>query len=861
MAPIRKLLTFVPAVVALAALLAGCAPTTRGPLVSDPASIEVANRSHVDYSVFVDGQHVADVRSGHHALIDGLRSGTHRVSAVSSQADAPERESTVQLAVGTSAVWDILPEPPAAPVDVPRGFGSLRLVNQIDDDLVVSIDGEVVARLLEGDTRLLTAVSAGERTVVARRGLGQVPLSVPVHVTAGQLTEVPIDGPRGSVEVRNATGEPIEVAVDGRTVGTVETGAVRTFGGILAGARTLTARGETTQRLHTRDKRIVYGEVALWPVEAAAGGVQVINDTAEAVRVWIDDMEIGRVPPGEERLFAQVSLGRHTLRAVTLSTGFDLRMPVEIRTDQTFVWPLTLDEGVLIIENRTQEPVQTYMDGEPYERIAPGETRTFSQVPAGRHDLSAFGEVSHRIVPTTVDVTAARAARWAVEPSGVSAVVRNDRPERVRLYLDAVFITRLEPGETRVLDGLVAGERLLEAMGERTGRVWRERATLTADERAVLDVREPAAVLIVTNRSNEELILDAALAPDGEPVPRGSTRTYHVPVSRRKVLATGKESRHVHERSLALEEGEEETWVVEKAVGTIEVFNRRDEDVDLWLDGAPAGRIEADGSLLLEGLDLGRHELLATGRQTGHGTRGVRRVEAGETNHWQIGHDLAVLVVVNETAEEQDVLLDGRPYGRAAAGEVRAFGGIPAGQRMLMLKGKRSLEVQEATLQFEEGRTERFRVEPLRAGLVVRNERKVPIMVYVDGERVGEAPARGVYEGPVAQGSHTVETRTTDALESTVQSLRVSPYQTYEIRVPRPTGTVRATNMTGLDLEVSVGDHVLGTVAPGSTRLFHGIDAGQQRIRASHGDESWSLDTWVDGTREREWVIRPGLPD
>lgn len=848
-------------VVALSLLgTVACATAPHHPLVRDPAAIEVANRAPVDYDVFVDGQHVAQVRSGDHALIDGLRSGAHRVTAEATQDDAPERRTDVDLALGGSALWDILPEPPTAPVDVARGFGSVRLINEVGEDLDVRLDGALVARLLTDDTRLLTAVSAGERTVIAERGLGHIPLKAVVTVLPGQLAEVRLDGPRGKVELRNATGEALDVSVDGRLVGTVESAHVRTFDGILAGARTLTAEGETTQRVYTREQRVVQGEVGVWDIEAAAGGIQVLNDTPEAVRVWIDEMEIGRVPSGESKLFSQISLGSHTMRALTLSSGLELRMPVDVRTDQTFVWPLTLDEGVLILENRTEEAVQTYLDGEPFERLEAGVSRTVSQLPAGKHSLSAFGELSHRIVPHTAEIAAARASRWTIDAVGASVVIRNDRTEPVRLYLDAVAITQLGPGEERVMDGLVAGERLVEARGEHSGRVWRERATFDVGTRRLLVIRDPSAALTIVNHTGEALRVDPALARQGDVVPRSASRTYDVPVVRKKVSVTGDESGFEYEQALALEDGETKTWVIERPLGAIEIFNHRDEVVNLWLDGAPVGTIAAEGSLLLEHLRLGRHELLATGRTTGHGTRSVRRVEAGDTNNWQIGHQVAILVVVNQTDEEQEVLLDDRPYGRTAAGERRAFGGIPAGARMLKLKGKRSLEVQEAMLQFEEGRTERFRVEPLRGSLQVRNERAVPVSIFVDGERVGEAPARGVYENQITQGGHTVETRDADTLAGTLQRLQVSPYQTYEVRVPRTTGTLRASNMTDLDLEIRADDHILGTIAPGSTRLFHGVEAGRRRIHATHGHDAWSLDTIIDGAREQEWVISPAPP-
>lgn len=846
-----------PLLVIATALVASCAPVTKGPLVRDAARIEVANRTTRDYALYVDGQHVADLASGTHTLIDGLVSGPHRMVASTAHGADGDKKTTLDLAVGGSALWDLMPEPPEPPLDVPRGFGAVELVNGIGDDLNVLLDGEPVAKLLADDSRLLQAVSAGSHTIEARRGFGQASIVMQVEVRPGEEVEVRIDGPRGRLEVQNGTGEPVEISIDGVVAGTIELGAARTFDRVLAGVRTVTARGEKTQRSHRREQRVLPDERALWQVEAAAGGIQIVNDTPEMVRVELDDLEIGRIPAGETRLYAEVTLGDHELRATTVSSGFELRMPVDVRTDQTFVWPLSIDEGVLILENTTDEPVQIYRDGDTFVRLNPEQTRTLSQVRVGNYNLSAFGERSHRIVPRNLEVIAARAVRWTIRAEWASMQVHNLRGEAVRLHVDAEVVGELAPGEVRMLDGLVAGERLVEALGLTTGRVTRERPLLVPHEVVRVDAGDPVATVIIENHSGETLRVDPALAPQGAVVPDGASWAYSVPVTRKRLSAVGEDSGHEHQLPLALTIGEATTWDVARPVGNVEVFNHRDEPVDLWFDGTQVGTIVPGDSMLLADKPAGRHELLASGADSGHGVRTVRRIQVGETNHWQVGHEVAILQIRNETGEDQEVFLDERPYGRVLAGEAHAFGGIPAGTRMLKLEGLRSLEVQEAMLQFEEGRTERFRVRPLHAGLRVLNERAVTVGVFVDGERVGEAPPKGIFEGFVTQGAHTVETRDTGTLASTLTHVMASPYQTYDVRVPAERGTLRITNVTGEALNIRLRDHLIGTLEAGAARTFRDIPVGRQTLEATSGGLSWTLDVVVDEAWEMEWSIRP----
>lgn len=845
-----------PLAVVLAALSA-CAPAARRPVVVDPASIEVANRTTQDYAIYLDGQHVADLPSGEHTLVDGLVSGSHRLVATPSHGRTGEQQTTLELAVGGSALWDLIPEPPEAPLDVPRGFGTVRLINDVGADLSVLLDGKPAARLLSGNVRQLHAVSAGPHEIEARRGFGHAPIVMQIELRPGEELDLPIDGPRGSLEVQNGSGEPVEVTVDDTLVGTVEAGGVRTFERILAGVRTVAAVGEQTRRRHQREQRVLEGERAVWHVQAAAGAVQVVNDTPETVRVELDDLEIGRVPPGESRLVADVTLGDHELRATTMTTGVELRMPVEIRTDQTFVWPLSVDEGVLILENATDEAVQIYRDDEPYLRLEPTQSRALSQIPAGTYALSAFGERSHRIVPRKVEVQAARSVRWTIRPEWAALEVHNARAERVRLHLDAKVVGELAPGERRVLEGLVAGEQLVEVLGLTSGRVTRDRAVLVAHETVRVDIGDPMAAVIIVNRSGEPLRVDPALAPQGAVVPEGASWPYAVSTARKRLTVTGEETGHQHELPISLVHDETRTWEVEEPVGHVEVFNHRDEAVHLWFDGARAGTVPAGGSLLLADRPVGRHELLATGAESGQGVRAVRRIEAGKANNWQVGHEVAVLQVVNDTGEDQEVFIGERPYGRVLAGETHAFGGIPAGARMLKLEGQRSQEIQQAMLQFEEGRTERFRVRPLNAGLRVLNERPVAVSVFLDGERVGEAPAKGLYEGFLTQGPHTVETRDLDTLESTLTHLTASPYQTYDVRVTPRHGTLRITNTTPASLEIRRGERLVGTLEAGASRTFRNLPAERQVLKASDGDRSWTLDVLIDDEAEGEWVIRP----
>ena len=837
----------------------GCAANSATVTASQPATtIEVANRTPHDYAVFLDGQHAASLQSGQRALIDNVVSGKHRLTAQPGHGDYPELHQDVKLARAGKHVWELMPPDPSLAVAVPDGFGDIDLHNALDRDQIVSLDGEPVATVLAQDTRTLQNIPAGLHHIVARPVTGFGLIERDLTVTSGSTLEVALDGPRGDLEILNDTGERVAVTLDGRGVGEVGVGETLTLWKTLAGVRTIQVVGQVSQRTYRREVLVAANQTTYRALSANDGDVRVDNKTPESVHVEVDDMMVGRLEPGESRLFSKVSPGDHVLTATAMISGFQFRMPVRITTDQTFVWPLTLDEGVLLAENRTNEVYRIYDDGDPFLSLQPGEHRYISQLPVGRYHLVAYGQTSGRIIPQETEIRAADTAQLTIVEAPSSLAVENQRDERVRVFLDAAYLGEVAPEETGIFDGIVPGEHLVESLGLSSSRVFREHPTLLQGERGVVTVGDPRGAVAIVNNTAEVLTVGPKLRMQGPTIPVGSSYAYWVPTGKRKLTLKGASTGHTYERELDLEEGDSIRWVVAPLVGSVQVFNHRDEAITVYLDEREVARIGPSDSRLIEDLPVGHHDLLAEGQDTGSSVRASRKIQKGPPNHWQVGHELGILIVNNDAGEDVDVFIDSRPYGFVAAKGFHAFGNIPAGSRTLMVVGQRTHESQESIIAFEEGRTERYRVKPLQAMLRVLNQRTEAVSVFLDGELVGNAPAKGVFEGFLEQGPHTVETRTEGELSSTLKRFRASPYQTYDVEVHPDTGRLRVTNLTGGEIELRRDESLIGTVEAGATRLFDALPIGVTGLHArsrADDDRVWALRARIDGDKTLEWVV------
>lgn len=567
---------------------------------------------------------------GARLTVSDVEPGERTLTGVGETSKLPYEE-TLTVRPGQSVRWHVNPIATTVRVD-----------NATRRPLEFYVDATWQTRLEAGDTRVVTNVAPGSHELVAVSPDGATVYRKHIEAPALRAATWRIVADPASYQVDNQRPEALFIFADGRGLGEVPSGQSLTFTGLEAGRRLFEAVGVTTGRTLKRSVELAEATPErapdVWTVRAPSGTLVITNSSSEslftegALATTQDSLE-----PGATGTF-QLPVGRAVIRLIGVTSGMTHTRDFEVGLDQLLTWDIGTSRGVVVVENKLQEPLTVTIDGAELGRVEPGAVLRSGDIASGPHELACLtGDSGMRLTVVRM-VGPATEARWTIQPEPARLVISNDATEAVAIRIDDRPYGRVEAGTRSGFDGLAPGKRNVEAMGLVSG--WRRSMTLTlrSGGSEVVPLATPTAVLVVDNQSGEPITVGVEDRPRGLVTP-GTTVPLTVPAGQRKLTTLGTESGHVQVFDVALAVGQSHHLLVPRPRARLVVVNRTASKATVRLSDRVLGEIEAGGTGIYEDLSVAHWWLTAhdSDQKLTHSEH--RRAEAGETRTWILTND------------------------------------------------------------------------------------------------------------------------------------------------------------------------------------------------------------------------------
>lgn len=322
-------------------------------------------------------------------------------------------------------------------------------------------------------------------------------LSLLVLVLLSVLHPAHAGGARGTLLVVNQRDHELVVLVDGAAVGPAAPHAETAFR-LRTGAHELELRsrsGEPALRA-----RFALGAGAVYTVQVAPenGELEVRNGAGTTLRLVVDGGGVGELAPGQTRVLS-LKAGAHTLRATYVQLGRERELvsqQVGVNPGQRALVRLApVDEGLVLVENRTGRDASLLVDGRAHARVPSGASvEVVTRL--GRVSLSLV-ENNRVLASTALAVGAYQDLRWRAEaPTVGDLLVLNPHPIPV-VVVDARgrSYTVAARGQLRLNDVPVGATRL-EARRPTGEPIARAQASVKPYEVATWTVPTPSTGLV-----------------------------------------------------------------------------------------------------------------------------------------------------------------------------------------------------------------------------------------------------------------------------------------------------------------------------------------------------------------------------
>ena len=839
-------------------LCAACATTAppRPAEQPDGATLEVANRTTLDFEISVNGWTVGLVRSGSRARFRHLSPGEARLTALSPGYQL--KETALTLARASTSTWELIPPPDTGrALTSPPEFGTITLANQTKKDLEFTVDGGPPRTLLGGEERTVRDISAGERVVLWTVPGTLYRRAVTVAVPPGGVIRIPAALEVGTLSIVNQTGEVVRLFIDGIEQQRVSNGATELLESVLVGVHRLRGVGEDTGKEHFWTIHMDDRGALTWDLSDTSGRLSLHNHTGETLKLTIDGKESGALEPGKTLEFKELALGVREVAAAGQTSSYRWTAEIPIRTGHTSVWRLRSDRGTLRVENRLTEAVTVHVQGEVRGSVEPGGSLFLDTLPMEALRVDVQGDVSKALRRRQLTPSAGASVVWLVTEPEATLHVRNKLTEEVMVFADGHPLGRVGADAELIFTQVPPGERILEAIGQTSGHKIVTRQTVSAATLLVWDVAQSAGTVTVENRSGEALQLPPQYRSQAETIPTGRTLTLQLPVGHRMVHFIGATSGVSYFKRIWIRDSVPAHWLIGEQVGIVHVYNKTGEAQVVRVGTKEVLTVPPRSDRTLR-LSVGAHQLVAVGADSKEAQNGTVVIRSKVVQPWEIRGRVGSLRILNQTEETLELRRDGGVLGRVAKGASTRFGPWPPGKYRLTAQGSWSHAIYERHIDVRAGRIEVWDVLPARGALLLVNERNEEIRILLDREAVGTVPANGKLRMEVPLGSHLVELIGVETREPFTHRVRVRPDRTYTLAAAAGPGQLRIKNELPFALQIQVDLMDRGSVEAGGEAVIPLTGRGHFTVHAigPGGKVRWHRRIRLDVDRELKWVIR-----
>lgn len=692
--------------------------------VTGVGALEIVNPHASSFTVLLDGDVLGTVFDKASRRFDDQVAGAHALLVTSaaglvlSRLDVvvePRQLTRVELAVPT---------------------GDLILTNGLDEDLAVTVEGRSVGSVSPGKPLRLPDLLAG-RVDVEATGLKTFRRHrVQVVLHADEIREVSLAGAPGSVQVRNATRDEIELRLDGVLSTTVPSGHTTLVEGVTPGVHRLEATGRGSGLVIATELTLQQGEAVTWELDARYGVVTLQNDSGERQRVSLDGLEVAVLPPFRSIDLPAIRVGGHRVEAIGAKGGVLLQGRLEATAGGRALFVVPAGGVRLSLKNTLDEPVRVYRDAMWLAEVAAGAVRRLDNVPGGKFLLEAVGLRTERVVRRTVDATP-EGVTWEIRAEIGTVTVHNESGERLKASPElAAQEDELAPGETARF-ALPPGRHRLVLAGVSSGLSYARAVDLKAGAAETWAIPRPKGTVQVFNRTPEAARLQVGRTDVGALPAGGSVVLKDVQAGRLGLVAQLETSGQVLRHAPFLQPGGLVHWELEREYARVLIENALNEPVRLEIDGQVWTRLDLGEARLLDKVAPGAHRFVGVGATSDARVEAELTVSATRDTRWTIEGTRGVAALTNHTAEPLAVDLGGRNLGTLGVGAVRRFS-APAGKALLILRGLSSQRVWRQWVILQAGRTWDLSVASLDARFRVTNRLDRPVTLAFAGHRVDD---------------------------------------------------------------------------------------------------------------------------
>jgi len=421
-------------------------------------ALNVRNRSGEPVRLFLDGESREILWPDSDRLWSGLTPGTVAVKAEGTRTGFAVQAS-VTVGPGVVPAWTIHP-PRAALRVLNQSGGPVRVLVPGSPARSLALDEETVFVDLEGDAVDVAATDEVGRPVWRGRALLQT----------GEVGEVRIPSPGATLSVISELSFPVQIRMDGRSLGLCEAEGGAEFRGLPAGRVRLSA-ATIDGKVVARTRMVLAEDVPLlWLVrpgsaderEGEQGGLRVENPTFQEQRLRVDGVDRGRVAPKGRRLVMGLSPGRHRVQALGERDREVQEAEIQVPAGGEVAWAIPALQATLLLRNDRDEEVRVLLDREPIAVLAPKE-RSEVAVPPGLHLLEAVGVTSFRSTEHRMTLPSGSRVTQVLGSSLATLVITNRLGDPQELFDGPRSLGVLLPGERVTLRNLDPGEHWLEA--------------------------------------------------------------------------------------------------------------------------------------------------------------------------------------------------------------------------------------------------------------------------------------------------------------------------------------------------------------------------------------------------------------
>ncbi len=628
-------------------------------------------------------------------------------------------------------------------------MGRIVLANQQEHPCRLYVDDDYFQLFPEGTEAVLSGLPIASFELKAECNHEVVLEAV---VDASRMPSVTIPGPRTSPEDRSATlvltnNTEFDWAVTRgeRILGNVFSGSTSVFTNIEVGEGTYTFRELGFGGEWSRSLMLSHATVTQWEIEPPVGGLEVVNDSAEKIRLSLATGQPKEILPGESAKFERLPAGPLKVKVRFVESGRMVRLTENVESGTERVVKLSAQTGDLVVENRLDEPGTLFVRRREVGAIPANGSLRIPGVRAGKVPVK-FVTRSNLEFVHVFSVRVESTQSWVIQRQEAQLLMTNRTGEPVEIFLDENRVLSMAPGQTTRTE-VTPGRHYLSAAIESTHHTLNLEVVVMGGALVPVNFGPMPGRLQVTNATQERV----QMFRNGHPLTAlepGQTAEYAAqPLGRSVIEALDPDRKLVFREKVLILESKESIPHLTVALKETQLLveNRTGEPVKAGLNVHGHDEPIPSGStvpMVLKGeIDVARFK----------GTRTLTRYDqAIEANadgpvRVTLRAPSGGIVVTNETDKPVEVLLDEQVWGTLSSEERRVQPELGLGRHKLVARMDGRI-IQETSFKVARDSWFSWNIAGSAGAVRILNRTGESVILLQDGSR----------NGSLASGTETV---------------------------------------------------------------------------------------------------------